>query len=92
MPQLFFRSLLEHFRDAGGERFFLDRCGFLGGHAFLSSRSLSDIAFVTRRRRCGQMRGRRPEADPRFTFHASRFTVLGSGLRTTQMVADRLPQ
>jgi len=22
MPQLFFRSLLEHFRDAGGERFF----------------------------------------------------------------------
>jgi len=24
------------------------------------SRSLSDIAFVTRRRRCGQMRGRRP--------------------------------
>jgi len=44
MPQLFFRSLLEHFRDAGGERFFLDRCGFLGGHAFLSSRNLSDIA------------------------------------------------
>jgi hypothetical protein len=25
-----------------------------------SARSLSDIAFVTRRRRCGQMRGRRP--------------------------------
>ena len=25
------------------------------------SRSLSDIAFVTRRKRCGQMRGRRPE-------------------------------
>jgi len=40
MPQLFFRSLLEHFRDAGGERFFLDRCGFLGGHAFLSSSRL----------------------------------------------------
>ena len=51
------------------------------------------------------MRGRRPEADPRFTFHASRFdkltvprqvegrfTVLWSGPRTTQMVADRLPQ
>jgi hypothetical protein len=32
------------------------------------------------------MRGRRPEADPRFTFHASRFTVLGSGPRTMQMV------
>jgi len=29
--------------------------------------------FVTRRRRCGQIQGRRPEADPRFTFHASRF-------------------
>jgi hypothetical protein len=51
------------------------------------------------------MRGRRPEADPRFTFHASRFdkltvpsqaegrfTVLGSGPRTTQMVADHSPQ
>ena len=38
------------------------------------------------------MRGRRLEADPRFTFHASRFTVLGSGPRTTQMVADRSPQ
>jgi hypothetical protein len=23
------------------------------------------------------MQGRRPKADPRFTFHASRFTVLG---------------
>jgi len=50
------------------------------------------LPFVTRRRRCGQMRGRRPEADPRFTFHASRFTVLGSGPSTTQMVADRSPQ
>ena len=28
------------------------------------------------------MRGRRPEADHRFTFHASRFTVLGSGPST----------
>jgi len=26
--------------------------------------------------------GRRSEADPRFTFHASRFTVLGSEART----------
>jgi hypothetical protein len=34
----------------------------------------------------------RPEADPRFTFHASRFTILGSGPSTTQMVADRSPQ
>jgi hypothetical protein len=38
------------------------------------------------------MRGRRPEADPRFTFHASRFKVLGSGPSMTQMVADRAPQ
>jgi len=51
------------------------------------------------------MRGRRLEADPRFTFHASRFDkltvpsrvegrfmVLGGGPRTTQMVADRSPQ
>ena len=51
------------------------------------------------------MSGARPEADPRFTFHASRFdkltvpsrvegrfTVLGSGPSTTQMVADRSPQ
>ncbi len=28
---------------------------------FTVPRSLSDIAFVTRRRRCGQLRGRRPE-------------------------------
>jgi hypothetical protein len=32
------------------------------------------------------MSGARPEADPRFTFHASRFTVLGSGPTTTKMV------
>jgi hypothetical protein len=64
------------------------------------------------------MSGARPEADLRFTFHASRFdpsassgsraesrdkltvpsqvegrfTVLGSGPRTTQMVSDRSPQ
>ena len=51
------------------------------------------------------MQGRRPEADPRFTFHASRFdkltvpsqvegrfTILGSGPRTTQTVVDRSPQ
>jgi hypothetical protein len=51
------------------------------------------------------MQGRRPEPDHRFTFHASRFdkltvpsqvegrfTVLGSGPRTTQMVADHSPQ
>jgi len=38
------------------------------------------------------MRGRRSEADPRFTFHASRFTVLGSGPSTTQLVVDILPQ
>ena len=51
------------------------------------------------------MQGRRPEPDHRFTFHASRFdkltvpsqvegrfTVLGSGPRTVQMVADRSPQ
>jgi hypothetical protein len=51
------------------------------------------------------MRDRRPEADPRFTFHASRFdkltvpsqvegrfTVPGSGPRTTQTVVDRSPQ
>ena len=50
------------------------------------------MAFVTRRRRCGQMRGRSSEADPRFTFHASRFTVLGSEASTTQLVADRSPQ
>ena len=63
------------------------------------------------------MRGRRPDANPRYTFHASRFdlsassgsraesrdkltvpsqvegrfTVLGSGPRTTQKVADRSP-
>jgi len=29
------------------------------------------LPVVTRRRRCGQMRGRRPEADRRFTFHGS---------------------
>ena len=28
------------------------------------------------------MQGRSSEADPRFTFHASRFTVLGSEART----------
>jgi len=28
------------------------------------------------------MQGRSSEADPRFTFHASRFTVLGSDART----------
>ena len=51
------------------------------------------------------MRGRRPEADPRFTPHGSRFdkltvpsqvegrfTVLGSGPSTTQMAANHLPQ
>ncbi len=66
---------------------------FLFGGLFQHpARSLSDIAFVARRRRCGQMRGRRPEADPRFTFHASSFTVFGSGPRTTQMVVDRSPQ
>jgi hypothetical protein len=36
------------------------------------------------------MRGRRPEAAP--SFLALRFTVLGSGQRTTQMFADRSPQ
>ena len=30
------------------------------------------LPFVTRRRRSGQMRGRKPEADHRFTFHGSR--------------------
>lgn len=60
------------------------------------ARSLSDIVFVTRRRRCGQLQGRRPEvrgprseADPRFTFHASRFTVLGNGKVRSEFV--RLP-
>jgi hypothetical protein len=48
--------------------------------------------FVTRRRRCGQMRGRSSEADTRFTFHASCFTVLGSEASTTQLVADRSQQ
>ena len=32
------------------------------------------------------MQGRSSEADPRFTFHASRFTILGSEART--MLAD----
>jgi hypothetical protein len=63
------------------------------------------LPFVTRRRRCGQMSGARPGTDPRFTFHASRFdkltvpsqvegrfTVLGSGPSTMQMVADRSSQ
>ena len=31
------------------------------------------MAFATRQRRCGQMRGCRPEADPRFTPHVSLF-------------------
>ena len=35
------------------------------------------MAFVARRRRRVQMRGRRPEADPRFTPHVSGF--LGAG-------------
>jgi hypothetical protein len=43
------------------------------------------LPFVTRRRRCGQMRRRTSEADPRFT-------VLGGGLSTTKMVGDRSPQ
>jgi hypothetical protein len=47
--------------------------------------SLSDIAVRDEARRCGQMRGRR------LTL-VSRFTVLGSGPSTTQMVADRSPQ
>ena len=55
-------------------------------------RNLSDIAVRDEAKEMGQMRGLRPEVDPRFTFHASRFTVLGSGPITTQMVADHLPQ
>ena len=31
----------------------------MGLIALVATRSLSDIAFVTRQRRCGQMRGRR---------------------------------
>ena len=50
------------------------------------------MAFVTKRMRRWQMYSRRPETDPRFTFHASRFTVLGSGPSTTQMVVGRSPQ
>jgi hypothetical protein len=41
------------------------------------------MAFVTKRMRRRQMYDRRPETDPRFTFHASRFTVLWSDARTT---------
>jgi hypothetical protein len=65
----------------------------------------AEVSHQPDRQKERQMRGRRPEADPRFTFHASRFdkltvpsqverhfTVLGSGPSTTQMVADRSPQ
>ena len=38
--------------SAGLEKFFAT--------AFKNARSLSDFVFVTRRRRCGRMRGRRP--------------------------------
>ena len=54
-----------------------------------SPRSLSDIAFVTRRRRCGQMRGRRSEADHRFTFHGSLLTFHGSWKRTEHDAVGR---
>ena len=40
-----FRSLLEHFGDAGGKRFFLNRGVFFGGHVFLSSRHDGSHAF-----------------------------------------------
>jgi len=50
------------------------------------------MAFVTKRGRCSQMRGRSSEADPRFTIHASRFTVLVSEASTTQLVAGRSPK
>ena len=43
-------------------------------------------------RRRGRIQGRGLDSDPRFTFHALRFTVLGSGPSTTQMVAGRVPQ
>ena len=57
------------------------------------ARSLSDIALRDEAKEVWpDARPQPPEADPRFTFHASRFTILGSGQRTTQMVADRSPQ
>ena len=52
-------------------------------------RSLSDIAFVTRRRRCDQMQGRRSgKTGGVFAEYIEDFF----GPRTTQMVADRSPQ
>ncbi len=46
------------------------------------------MAFVTRRRRCGQMRGRSSEAGP-VTFHVSRLTFHGSWERSEHDAAGR---
>ena len=54
-----------------------------------SPRSLFDIAFVTRRRRCGQMGGRRPEKQEAYSLE---YIEDFSWPRTTKMVADRSPQ
>ena len=53
------------------------------------ARSLSGIVFVTRRRRRGQMRGRRPEKTEVYSLvYIEDFF----GSRTAQMVVDRSPQ
>jgi len=65
------------------------RTGQTNGFFSQPARSLSDIAFVTRRRRCGQMRDRRPgKTGGVLLEHIEDFF----GPRTTQMAADRLPQ
>jgi len=56
------------------------------------ARSLSDIAFVTRRRRCDQMRGRRPGKTEGVFAAILQYIEDFFWLRTTQMVADRSPQ
>jgi hypothetical protein len=53
------------------------------------ARSLSDIAFVTRRMRCDQMRSRRPEKPEVYSLE---YIEDFFWPRTTQMVADRSPQ
>ena len=53
------------------------------------ARSLSDIAFVTRRRRCGWMRDRRPEKPEVYLLE---YIEDFFGPRTTQKAADRSPQ
>ena len=55
------------------------------------TRSLSDIAFVTRRKRCGQMRGRRPMLNlvSRFTPHISRFLEAGRARRRWSQIFRR---